>query len=285
MTDLNWQNLISVNEDAVVAARLQAHIAAQWLGRLATAFIPAQDDYSHTNLGWDREAGGLYTHDLNDSGLRAGLIIEKLILVVGAEDELELDGRTDADVEQWLRGVLIKYNFAADKLDLYMPEELVDHPVAQGGVYNVAGQADAQSAIACWFANADLILQDVAKDYGHIQPGPSPVRCWPHHFDIATLIVFEAGDPETARSIGVGLSPGDNSYGLPYFYVNPWPKPASASLPAIHPIGAWHTQGFFGAVATANRIIPEPDQYAAVVSFMDTAMTANQHLLGVPVVQ
>ena len=54
-----------------------------------------------------------------------------------------------------------------------------------------------------------------------LRPGPSPVRCWPHHFDIATCVALESGDPERERGIGTGLSPGDGTYGQPYFHVNP----------------------------------------------------------------
>ena len=280
MTNLNWKSIVLVNEDRLIKARLQAHVAVQWLACLARTFIPAREDYSHTNLEWDHQMAGFYTHALNDNFLRAGLKIEKLILVVGTQ-ELNLDGRSDIEVEQWVRGVLAKHGFATDNLDVHMPDELADHPVAQGGVYSLDGQADAQSALTHWFANASLVLRRVVTDYAHIQPGPSPLRCWPHHFDLATLISLEAGDPETARSIGVGLSPGDNTFGLPYFYVNPWPNPENADLPAIHPVGEWHTQDFFGAVATAKRIIPEADQYAAVAGFLDAAIIANLHFLGV----
>jgi len=53
----------------------------------------------------------------------------------------------------------------------------------------------------------------------------SDVLCWPHHFDIATLVTF-ASD----RSSSVGLSPGDGSYDEPYYYVNVHPQPDPAQL-------------------------------------------------------
>ena len=50
----------------------------------------------------------------------------------------------------------------------------------------------------------------------------SPVRCWPHHFDIATLLTIAPG-----QTIGVGLEPGDGYYDEPYWYVNQYPAPSA----------------------------------------------------------
>ena len=59
--------------------------------------------------------------------------------------------------------------------------------------------------------------------------------CWPHHFDIATLVKLEDGQPANARSIGVGVSPGDEYYAQPYVYVSPWPRFDAGKLPDLPP--------------------------------------------------
>ncbi len=69
-----------------------------------------------------------------------------------------------------------------------------------------------------------------------LEPDPSAVRCWPHHFNIATYVFLETGNPETARGVGVGMSPGDEGYGERYFYINGWPHLDASKLPdAIAP--------------------------------------------------
>jgi hypothetical protein len=53
----------------------------------------------------------------------------------------------------------------------------------------------------------------------------SEVRCWPHHFDLGSLIVVEtSADGELTKSIGIGLSPGDEAHAEPYFYVSPFER-------------------------------------------------------------
>jgi hypothetical protein len=97
-----------------------------------------------------------------------------------------------------------------------------------------------------------------------------PVRCWPHHFDLDTLVTVAPG-----RTTGVGLEPGDDSYDEPYFYVSVYPAPDVGRLPPLPPIGHWHTQNFAAAVAPAQRILAADDQGAAVAAFLRAATDAT----------
>ena len=123
---------------------------------------------------------------------------------------------------------------------LERPEGLPEHPVATGAPFHLAGSA-APAELERYYAGADRLLRGLRE----LNPGASPVRCWPHHFDLATLILLDPdADAETARSIGVGLSPGDAARPEPYFYVLPWPRP-TGDLPALDG-GAWNTGGWAG---------------------------------------
>ena len=75
------------------------------------------------------------------------------------------------------------------------------------------------AALSRWYGAAAEVLEAVRAKHGDLKPGPGPVRCWPHHFDIAVLVRLEEGAAESVRSIGVGCAPGDENYPEPYFYV------------------------------------------------------------------
>jgi hypothetical protein len=119
------------------------------------------------------------------------------------------------------------------------------------------------------------------------EEGASPVRVWPHHFDIAVLIELGAEDdrpvdPEEARSVGVGMTPGDDSYPDPYWYVTPWPYPAATGLPKLPPPGAWHTDGWVGAVLGAADLVGAGDERAQATraaSFARAAIAGCRELL------
>ena len=72
MSNAIWHPLIGVDEAGLSRARVQAHSAAQWLARAARAYIPAQPNDGHTNLGWSDGFRGFVTHALPD-GARLGL--------------------------------------------------------------------------------------------------------------------------------------------------------------------------------------------------------------------
>jgi hypothetical protein len=136
---------------------------------------------------------------------------------------------------------------------------------------------EACAEVARWYANADRLLRAVQA----ANPEASPVRCWPHHFDLATLLTLDpaAAGPESARSIGIGLSPGDAARPGPYFYVTPWPYPQSPALPALKGGGSWNTEGWLGAVLEARALAGSTEQEGQVREFLTSAIAAARRLI------
>ena len=276
MAPAAWQPIRGADFAQLREARLQAHHAVQWLTRAARAFVPPRPDDSHTNLGWDDALDGFVTHRLKGE-LRLGLSVTQLALVlVGASVQvsLTLGGRTDADARWRLGELLAAHDLDPDRLDAKLPYDIPDHSTAHGAAYDLSGLTDALSDLAAWFANADQSLGRVREQMIARGLAPSPVRTWPHHFDMATLTLLEAGDAEHARSVNAGLSPGDEHYEEPYFYVSPHPYPDPAKLAPLPELGHWHVRGFTAAIAPASRIIARRDCQAATEAFLNAAVAA-----------
>jgi hypothetical protein len=115
------------------------------------------------------------------------------------------------------------------------------------------------------------------------------VLAWPHHFDIATLAVLAtdaAGD--AAQTLGAGLSPGDESIAVPYWYVNHWPtredvRPEAPGALGELAAGHWHTEDWLGAVLRAEELVAAGDaaaQAARLDAFLTSAVAANRALIG-----
>jgi hypothetical protein len=97
------------------------------------------------------------------------------------------------------------------------------------------------------------------------------------------LIALDPPAPpaEEARSINVGMSPGDAAMPAPYFYVTPWPRP-ECGPPPPPAAGHWHTGGWFGAVLEADRITAAGGDVArrdGVREFVGAAVSACRALL------
>lgn len=284
MTDLTWKAVGAVDPLALIDARLQAHQALQWLARTAYANVDPLPGDGHSNLGWNDVYGALMTRPMSGD-VAIGLRLRDLTLFVERDGAVatafSLDMSQNEDAGLWIGEELERLGLKAPDPGLPYGDDLPARVTALEGTYNAADARPHLSELSQWFSNAAGALDAIHAENAGLRPGPSEVRCWPHHFDIATLISLDDGGGEEARSIGVGLSPGDGTYDEPYFYISPWPYPDADALPALPGIGAWNTDGFVAAVATGSEIAAAPDQGAAALQFLQVAVNACKKALGV----
>jgi hypothetical protein len=269
-----WRKVGNVDRSTLREARLQAHYALQWLARAARAYVtPGQDD-RHTNLGWDDAIAGLTTHAL-PQGTVLGLKISDLTLMLwhgpsmAGLQAIGLQGRRDAEIREWLGRQLSARGLDADAFDAPSPYQMPEHPIGRGAPYGAAGLAPALIELVAWYANANHVLGATRQRIVARGIDAPPMRCWPHHFDLDSLISLGSG--AAARTVGVGFSPGDEYYDQPYFYVSCHPPPDVAVLPSLPPVGHWHSHRFTAAVAPADRILEAGDQQAATQAFLRAA--------------
>lgn len=261
----SWKELDLAPPSDLLDARLELHHAAQLVAiGIGRSLVPSRPDDSHTTLSWDHDAW--WGEEIPDShGLRAGLRPVGLDLLLG-DERLSLIGKTRRQGLDWLRQRLDERGLDGESAILDIHYDLPDHPVADGATFR-DDLTPGLEQLTAWYDAAHGALEEIAKRYGG-----SPVVTWPHHFDIATLLVLDPGaDEETARSIGVGLSPGDGNFDQPYFYVTPWPVPEQD--PAELPVGFWTRDNFFGAILTGEDLLAEGgDLEAAARLYLETAI-------------
>jgi hypothetical protein len=264
----DWRGLKGVDPARLHEARLAAHYAAQWLARIARGYVAPHANDFHTNLGWDDALSALTTHALPGGG-RAGLKIAALTLVWskgGGEDEgLRLDGRRDADVREWLGHRWRQMGLDPDALDAPAPYQMPAHPLASGAPY--AADPAALDELAAWFGNAELVLGETRQRVRARSLDAPEVRCWPHHFDLDSLVPLGEG-----RTVGMGFCPGDDYYDEPYFYVSRYPGPDVAGLPSLPLKGHWHTHHFTAAIARARHVVAAKDQRGECEAFLNAAV-------------
>jgi hypothetical protein len=156
---------------------------------------------------------------------------------------LELTGVRSEDAWAWMDAAtgrpLTRFRF-----------EIADGP--GGGSQPFRGEPAVHfKELVAWYADGESLLSEIRKSLAQA----SSVRCWPHHFDIAFLLPVSRGRGKSKGSIGVGLSPGDENYAQPYWYVTPWPHADRPILPSLPAGGHWHTRGWKGAVLAGSRVV------------------------------
>lgn len=162
--------------ETLAPARIMAHAAAQLLYRAAVANLAPMPGDEHSNLGWDPAQHAFQTHALAPSRISATLQLAPLALGLG-DTKLPLDGVPAADALAWMDQRLT----AAGLRPASGIKVTYDLPAAVTGLTRFAN-TDGLAALAAWFDLAAAALQGLADGHFDIEPGPSPVRCWPHHF-------------------------------------------------------------------------------------------------------
>ena len=183
-----WERLGQLAPRDLRSAREQAHWAAQVIAAAGETFCAHEADTSHTSMAWDAALAGLVGRALPAApACRVGLRLRDLSLCLLTPDgaspvELALAGRTLAEAYRWASEAIRAATRGALERSLVHPGfELPEHALAHGGRFAIEpGLAE----LARWYANADALLRRLAQE----NRGAGPVRCWPHHFDIAALI-------------------------------------------------------------------------------------------------
>jgi len=255
-------------------ARLQLHHAAQLATAFGISYLTAQPDDSHTNLEWIDSIGALASKTSGSPAIRlaarphafAILVLDERANVLGT---YLLDGRTIENAASWIRGQLAEYGLDPARYTLKRHYEIPRHAVDDGASFS-ATHSDRFDQLASWYSDAAATFEQVVSSTANA----SPVRCWPHHFDIATLIEVAPG-----KTVGLGMEPGDEYWQEPYFYVNMSPSPTPETPRGeLAGNGVWNTRDWIGAVLPASRV-GETGQQSQVEEFVRSAVRECTRIL------
>jgi hypothetical protein len=280
-SEQGWRALGRVRGDELVAARDEAHWAMQLLAAVGYTHVEAAADDSQSNAGWVDGMQILVGRRIEVEPV-SFVSLSPARLVIGlhepggdAIDELDCAGKTLDECYAWLEAAIAR-RYDRDAVGLNRPGyDMPSHAIASGSRFGKSSPA-ARAEIAGWFHDANLVMRDLRAK----TPGATLPRVWPHHFDMGMLVSLEEhGHAQEGRSIGIGLSPGDDHYAEPYWYVNPYPVPAS-ELPEPAR-GGWTDKGWTGVVLGAADVLDAGDQEAVSREFVDEAVGICRDLLGV----
>lgn len=284
MTDPDsWRHLSAVEPPALREATHELHQAVQLLAAAGQTFVAPRDDDGHRAMTWDASLGGFLGDGFSEGyPFRLGLDVEHLRIVLldrtdAVLGDLPLGGVTLDDAYVWLRTGLSQYMGGTGPVIERPDFEIPVSPVGEGAPFST-GHAGERRVLTALYASAAELLEEVARS----TDGASPVRCWPHHFDIATLVtVRPARGEEPARTVGVGMAPMGGGYESWYWYVTPWPYASAEALAPLTAPAFWHTEGWTGAVLLGADVVaaPERGRRSRVAAFVDEALRAATTLL------
>ena len=225
------------------------HLAAQYLAALGIQYVTPQADDSHSNLGWSTANASLNTHTFNGGKSYAALSFRTLTLEWYNNNQLAaslpLSGKTHKEIVGWVSqqaqqaGIEKAYNYT-------FHYELPYAKMTDDYQYKIDNQAELDSIIE---------LLDTAQlginTYLDNKNLSSPVRVWPHHFDLGAYFTVITG-----LSLGIGLAIPDSLSTNHYFYVSGYQNNESIDPEGFKPLtkGVWAPKGWNGALLDSAGI-------------------------------
>lgn len=280
----DWQLLTFPGLADISQTRDQFHQAIQNVAAVGRSFLPPSADDENANLEWDfglqRIVGRWIDADVR---FRSSISLKKFEVYLVDESlktisSIDMQGKRQTDVMVWLEHELSKLGADFSKINLAYPYMIPEYPTAKKEAFQVSNMAAAQE-LSKLYHNTAALLKSIMKN----EENGSEVKCWPHHFDIAARItLLDTGDPETSRSINMGMSPGDKYYDEPYFYCSPWPYPTKNLIDLSRVNAHWHQDEWVGAVLLASQLAGHnliQDQRRLAMKFYNTALKFLKEVL------
>jgi hypothetical protein len=277
-----WRRIGAVQPRDLVEARLLLHHAAQLVTAPGRSLLPPRPDDGQTAFEWIAGRDLLAGEWLDSPSGRTRVALDPaaarvLLLAAGGDVVVQRDlaGDTLAAAFDWLEEALGARGIDVSRLSASVPYEVPHHAVADGASFPAAPLPGFEE-LTRYYADAHCLLEPLVAS----RADATPLRCWPHHFDLGALVAVGKS------SVGLGLSPGDATYPEPYFYVTAWPAPGgSEPLPVLPGGGHWHREEWFGAVLTGTGLTETgaaEGQEARARDFLDAAFRAALALVAGP---
>jgi hypothetical protein len=246
---MTLQPLGMVAPTDLVIARVALHHAVQLIASAGHNLAEPQADDGHRSLQWEPELSAFRGVALE------GDFFVRVRAVEFVAELVKLDGAIIADLEleysPLIESLLVLQSF------MPVPEgrrsfgfvqfqpDLPDPGFLERSLD--IGPLDHRTELALQYGHAFEALKGVCED----EKDATPIRAWPHHFDIATILPGSG----KGSTIGVGLSPGDGSYAEPYWYVTPSPLAPNATERAPPKPWSWHTEVWTGMALPMTSLL------------------------------
>jgi len=271
-----WQILNNISLKELAEARKQLHQAVQLVSIPPRSFLPKVKDDHFASLRWNKKNNLLESQPWGKDKFKTAISFNNFsVLLFNADkkviDGFELNNISYRNAYKKLKMLIKQTGEDINKLSLSLPYEITSYQPTNDIEFNFFDES-LFLELGNYFNNASLQLEDIVKK----RTDATEVSCWPHHFDIATLIVLN-DSKDNYKSIGVGLSPGDDNYNQPYFYITPWPYTniENMTLPVLPSGGFWHTKGWVGSVLTSENILKfnhAEKQFKTVKEFINSGI-------------
>ena len=248
-----WPSLMT---EQFPQSRAGLHAFAKLLGAYASALAPRRRHWWHISL--KPAAGGFRTGVLESKEQLFELALSfdpleiELMMAGERRQSWPLQGESAQSIRQQLDIALARHAIAVelDESRITTARHAID-PGCASRLGQVYGQ----------------LAQGLARFRSVLAVETSPIQLWPHHFDLAMLVLpgrkIPGQDPANEElsdeQLNFGFVPGDEGIAEPYFFITHYAQAGRLAEVPLPDIARLHTEGWTGIVLTYEKFRHAPD--------------------------
>ncbi|MAE82567.1 MAG: hypothetical protein CMB80_07535 [Flammeovirgaceae bacterium] len=275
MDTFSWIPLTSIDPEEIKYARIQLHQSIQNVSAVGRKFLDQSAGDVNATLTWvpgHRRMAGKWVK--GDISFRSSISLEEFTIYLVDEkvqtlSSFNCNDKTQTQLMLWLEEQIGKFGLEAKNLTLNLPYELPKEVLEVGNPFDLESLRGAKE-LTKYFHNAYITIREFREQFS----AAGEINIWPHHFDMAmNVLLRDTGDPETNTQISLGMSPGDDQFESPYFYVNCWPHVDTRNLPQLSNNAMWISEEWTGAVLLSKHLQNAKNQEDITRTFLAEAST------------
>lgn len=223
---VRWWELAGHDPEDLGKAWAQAHHAIRIAGLVGKSWAQEAEGGVHTSMTWMSGQGlldGLFASEptAQPRPMRGVLRLWNLELYLVEETgtpigRTPLVGKTLSSAREWMVQA-IENEAGAPLREVPESEATPESPVAEGEPVAELSQL-AHAELIRLYANTAAVLEQISWTV----PGATPVRTWPHSFEMSTQVRLTPEGDASPRFIVLGLAPPGKLAPGGYWYVAPW---------------------------------------------------------------
>jgi hypothetical protein len=265
-----WPDLAIVSSAETLSG---LHAFAKLLGAYCRVCAPRRKHWWHISL--KPVVAGFTTGPLHSNGQLFELVLDFQSLSIGLRiaggeaHEFSCQGESARSLKGKLSTVLSRHGVTIE-LD-QAKIDAVSYELDQGFASKL-GQVYGQLALSLARLRSVLPVET------------SPIQLWPHHFDLAMLVLtgrkIPGHDPENEEysdeQLNFGFVPGDEGIGEPYFFITLYAQAGRLAGVQLPDEAYFHTEGWSGIVMPYDSFRKNPQADSMLLNLWQSAWKAAE---------
>jgi hypothetical protein len=253
------------------------HAFAKLLGAYCSACAPRRKHWWHISL--KPVVAGFTTGPLQSNGQLFELVLDfhslRIGLRIAGEDahEFSFQGESARSLKGKLSTVLTRHGITIE-LD-QAKIDAVNYEIDRGFASRL-GRVYGQLALC------------LARLRSVLPAETSPIQLWPHHFDLAMLVLtgrkIPGQDPENEEysdeQLNFGFVPGDEGISEPYFFITLYTQAGRLAGVPLPDEAYFHTEGWSGIVMPYDSFRKNPQADSMLLNLWQSAWKAAEKEIG-----